>query len=284
MRALVLSGGGSKGAYEVGVLKRWMLEEERDYDILVGTSVGAINVAGLSHVKLGDPKEAYRWLMDIWDRVNNSKIRKWWWLWYLASIWRPSLYNSEPLRKWIQEELEVKRIAASGRKVRVGAVSWTTGEEHIATEADENLAEWVYSSASFPLAFKPGKVNGEEWVDWGIREVTPIGTAIKLGATEVDVVTTFNIDRPLDRWEPTYKGVAAYGLRALDIMMNEIMRGDLRAVGDRNEIARLGGPYREVKLNLQMPSRPLEYDSLDFSPKNVKAGREFGYEDACRSM
>jgi len=278
-----MSGGGSKGAYQVGVLKRWMLEEGREYDILVGTSVGAINAAGLSQVKLGNPKEAYLRLEGIWDRVNNKKIRKWWWFWYLASIWRPSIYNSEPLRKWIKEELDAAAIAASGRQLRVGAVSETTGEEFIANETTPNLAEWVYSSAAFPLAFKPGVVNGEEWTDWGIRTVTPIGTAIKAGATEIDVITTFNIDLPLPRWKPKYRAVAARGMRDLEIMMNEIMRGDLRAVGDRNEIAKLGGPYKHVKLNLQMPSRPLEYDSLDFSPENAGLGRAFGYADSATS-
>ena len=283
MRALVLSGGGSKGAYQVGVLKRWMLEEGREYDILVGTSVGAINVAGLSQARLGDPKEAYRRLEDVWNRVENSKIRKWWWFWYLASLWRPSVFNSEPLRKWIRDELSVAEIAASGRQVRVGAVSETTGEEYVATEKDPNLAEWVYSSAAYPLAFKPGIANGEQWVDWGIRHVTPLGQAIKLGATEIDVVTTFNVDQPMTRWEPWYRAVLSRGLRDLDIMMDEIMKGDFRAVGDRNEIAQLGGRYRYVKLNIQMPSRPLGYDSLDFSPANTRLGREFGYADSASS-
>lgn len=281
MRALVLSGGGSRGAYQVGVLRKWMLEEGREYDILVGTSVGAINVAGLSQVKLGDPEEAYRRLAGIWDRVNNSKIRKWWWFWYLASIWRPSLYNSEPLRKWIQEELDQPAIAASGRQVRVGAVSETTGEQFIADQDNVDLAEWVYSSAAFPLAFGPGKIDGEEWVDWGIRTVTPIGEAIKAGATTVDVITTFNVDKPLERWKPRYRAVAARGLRDLDIMMDEITKGDFRAVGDRNEIARLGGKYRQVDLNIQMPSKPLGYDSLDFSAENAASGRAQGYADAC---
>lgn len=280
MRALVLSGGGSKGAYEVGVLKRWMYEEEREYDILVGASVGAINSAGLCHVPKGNPREAYLHLADIWDRVDNSKVRKWWWLRWLSCLWRPSIYNSEPLRKWAKEELDQSRIAASGRILRLGAVSETTGEQFVADEKTPNLAEWVYASASFPLAFKPGLINGEEWIDWGIRHVTPIGQAIKAGATEVDVITTFNVDRPLDRWKPRYRAVAARGLRDLEIMMDEIQKGDFRAVGDRNEIAKLGGPYRFIKLNIQMPSRPLEYDSLDFSPENVRAGRLFGYEDS----
>ena len=280
MRALVLSGGGSKGAYQVGVLRRWMQEEGRDYDIVVGTSVGAINAAGLCQIELGKPEAAYLHLKKIWDRVNNDKIKKSWFGWHLASLWRPSIYNSEPLRKWIKDELDPEAIASSGRKLRVGAVSETTGEEFIANENTSNLAEWVYSSAAFPLAFKPGLIGGEEWTDWGIRTVTPIGAAIRAGANEIDVITTFNIDLKLDRWKPKYRAVAARGLRDLDIMMDEIMRGDFRAVGDRNLIAQLGGPYKDVKLNIQMPSVPISYDSLDFSPETVRMGRDLGFKDA----
>jgi len=287
LKALVLSGGGSRGAYQVGVLKRWMLEEGRDYDILCGTSVGALNTSSLCQAPLGDPEGAYNRLAETWDHVSNRKIRKNWWFWKLAALWRPSIYNSEPLRKWVQKELDLKAVAESGRILRVGAVSETTGDEYVATEKDPNLAEWVYSSASFPLAFKPGVVHNEEWIDWGIRCVTPIGQAIKAGATEIDVITTFNIDRPLDHWKPWYRAVAARGMRDLEIMMNEIARGDFRAVGDRNKLAKLEGPngkYREVKLNIQMPSRPIGYDSLDFSPEKSRLGREFGYADSAPSQ
>src|ERR1700693_308620 len=56
-RALVLSGGGSKGAFEVGVLQRLMGDEQLDYDLLCGTSVGAINAAYLAQTPLGQPRE-----------------------------------------------------------------------------------------------------------------------------------------------------------------------------------------------------------------------------------
>ena len=52
-RALVLSGGGSKGAFEVGVLQRLMGDERADYDLLCGTSVGAINAAYIAQTPLG---------------------------------------------------------------------------------------------------------------------------------------------------------------------------------------------------------------------------------------
>ena len=54
-RALVLSGGGVKGAFQVGALMHSMGDLGRDYDIVCGVSVGALNAAGLCNVKRGMP-------------------------------------------------------------------------------------------------------------------------------------------------------------------------------------------------------------------------------------
>lgn len=280
MRGLVLSGGGRRGAYHVGVLKKWMGEEGREYDILCGTSVGAINVAGLSQVKHGDPKEAYNRLSDIWDRVSNRKVKKFWWFWYLASLWRSSIYNSKPLLKWIREELDPQAIADSGRIVRVGAINWSEGKVFVADENNPKLADWVYNSSCYPLAFTPIKTDGEEWMDWGVKDVTPLGEAIRAGADEIDVITTFNPDLPSERWDPWYKAVPARGLRVIELMMDAIMEGDLKEAGLKNDLAQLGGKYKHVKINVQMPSKPLLANSLDFDPAKVKEERDFGYQDA----
>lgn len=280
MRALVLSGGGRKGAYQVGVLKRWMGEEGREYDILCGTSVGAINVVGISQVKLGDPKEAYNRLAEIWDRVSNRKVKKFWWFWYLAALWRSSIYNSKPLLKWIHEELDAQAVADSGRIVRVGAINWSEGKAFVADEKNPLLADWVYNSACFPLAFTPIETDGEEWMDWGVKDVTPLGEAIRAGADEVDVITTFNPDLPSERWDPWYKAVPARGLRVIELMMDAIMEGDLKEAGLKNDLAQLGGKYKHVKINVQMPSKPLLANSLDFDPAKVREERDFGYLDA----
>ncbi len=60
MRALVLSGGGAKGAYEVGALKYLLLDKETQYDIICGVSVGALNASFLSMYPLGQEKVAYQ--------------------------------------------------------------------------------------------------------------------------------------------------------------------------------------------------------------------------------
>jgi len=102
-RALVLSGGGSKGAFEAGVLQRLMGEEQRDYDLLCGTSVGAINAAYLAQTPLGQPREAAAKLRALWDTVTTEKIhRRWFPFGNVAALWKTSVYDSEPLHSWIR--------------------------------------------------------------------------------------------------------------------------------------------------------------------------------------
>lgn len=78
---LSLSGGGSKGAYEVGAIYQMMqmLEAPENYwDVVSGVSVGAINAAGLSLFGKGEEIDAAEFLMDLWSNLDNSQVFKWW--------------------------------------------------------------------------------------------------------------------------------------------------------------------------------------------------------------
>src|SRR5437868_11989774 len=73
-RALVLSGGGSKGAFEVGVLQRLMGDERTDYDLLCGTSVGAISGAERAQTPLGQPREAAAKVRRLRETVTMGQV------------------------------------------------------------------------------------------------------------------------------------------------------------------------------------------------------------------
>jgi len=155
-RALVLSGGGSKGAFEVGVLQRLMGDEQIDYDLLCGTSVGAINAAYLAQTLLGQPREAAVKLRALWDTVNTEKVHKRWFPFGNAqAFFKPSVYDSEPLHKWIRAGLNVGAVRASGRRLRIVSVSLGTGETFIANEQTPDLPEWVIASSAFPVMLTP---------------------------------------------------------------------------------------------------------------------------------
>jgi NTE family protein len=215
--------------------------------------------------------------------VGTSKVRKFWFLWYVAALWKCSVYDSRPLQKWVRQELDPRAIAASGRLVRLGAVSWNTGNYFVATEQSPDIVDWVLASSSFPGFFEAMKIGDEEWTDGGVRNVTPLGEAIRAGATEIDVVMTSNPD-DLGVWAPKGKTTLWRLLRAIDLALDEVTRGDLKEAGLKNDLARLTGKYKDVKIRVLQPSKGLTVDSLDFGPAGVQLMRAQGYADAVAQM
>lgn len=280
MRALVLSGGGVKGAYQVGALKKWLYEDGLDYDIVCGVSVGAINVAVLSQEPRGQSRRAWERLVGLWERVENGNVRKNWCLGKISSLWKPAIYNSQPLLDWIDREVDPAAVAASGRQVRVGVVSWDTGENRFVPGTDPNFAKWVAASASYPVFLLPVEIVGQVWTDGGVRNVTPLGEAIRLGATDIDVIMCSNPDARTPFSARGKAAIPSLAVRTLDLMSDQIMRTDLQVCGLKNDLAQLGGPYRNVRIRLVQPKTPLVEDPLDFDPVAIADMMDRGYADA----
>jgi NTE family protein len=282
VRALVLSGGGSKGAYQVGALKKWLLEDNRDYDILCGVSVGALNAAFLSQAKLGDIAAAYQKLADVWGKLNDDLVYKPRCFGLLAALWNRSVYNSKPLRDFITANLDPAAVASSGRIVRVGSTSWTTGEYRLGEGTDPDFLRWVMASASFPIFLEPIAMDGQLWADGGVRNVTPLGTAIKLGATEIDVIMCSNPDIATP-WDPEGKqAIPGYLERVVDLMTDQIIRSDLQVCGLKNDIAERDTKYQKIVLRVLQPSVVLTPNTLDFTPALITSMMATGYADACK--
>lgn len=283
MLGLVASGGGEKGSFEVGVLERWIREERRDYGFLAGVSVGAINASKLAEAPPGKLPDWLTRLRHFWDTISNDEVWKWWIGWYVAALWKPSIYNSEPLRELLRKNLDPDLLKASGRKLRTLAVSWNTGEIGIGTEQDDDIADRVAASASFPVFLTPVHLGNQDWTDGGVRTVTPLGEAIRAGCDEIDVIMCSNPNLP-DDWTSEGKAAFDYALRVVDMMSTEIIRNDLQVCGLKNEIAKLGGKYRKVKIRLVQPSLPLETKSLDFNQKAIQKMIARGYEDSANPI
>jgi NTE family protein len=281
MKVLVLSGGGSKGSYQVGVLNKWILDEGCEYDAFIGTSVGAINATHLAQAAPGKLKERYQGLREMWWDLENDKIYDKWFLGEVAALWKPSMYCAAPLRQLIIDHLNYEMLAKSGRKLRVVAVSWKTGQVVIANEATPDLEKWVYASASMPVFFDPIEIEGELYTDGGLREIAPIGEAIKLGADEIDVIITSD-PRAIDNWDTKDKHTLSYVLRVADIMSTEVLLNDIKVCELKNRLADYGEDYKKVKVRLMIPSQVVG-DSMDFSSTKMREMIALGYKDAQRT-
>jgi predicted acylesterase/phospholipase RssA len=281
MRALVLSGGGVKGAYQVGALKKWIGDDGHDYDIFCGTSVGALNSAYLSQYGKGETTPAWEALRGLWSRVDETNVKKSWFPFGLFSaLWKSSAYDSAPLRRWVLSELDVAKIKRSSKQLRVVACSWNSGNIKIASEKDEDIAQWVLASSSYPVLLSPIPLRDELWTDGGLRVVTPLGEAIRAGATHVDVIMCSDPEHSA-HFEPAGKAaIPSFLMRAIDVCNDAVMVADLKTCGLKNRLAKLDAQYRDVTIRLLQPRVRIAVDSLDFAPKGIEEMIKVGYEDA----
>jgi NTE family protein len=286
MQALVLSGGGASGAYEVGAIKYLSTALGIHPDIICGTSVGAINGAFLTQFEKGNEIRASIELEHLWRGINTNCIyQKWYYglLWYVPILWKKSVYNTEPIQRLLRNNLDVKRIAASKRQLRVIATSLSTGECRSWSEKDEDIIEGVLTSSSYPIFFEPIIIDQVPWSDGGLRNITPLRTAIGLGATEIFVITC-QPSKVTFKPKPSLK-VLDQIPRVLDIMTNEINRDDIRKTELVNELVKKGcaPEKRDIKIRMVQAQNSLG-DSLDFSPAKNEALIALGFLDASKQL
>lgn len=285
MRALVLSGGGSRGQYHVGAIKCLLGELGTQYDILCGVSVGALVAAFLAQYKHGDEGRAAAELAQLFSSIEDDDIwKRWFPFGKLHGLWRQSFLNSLPLQKLVRGRLSHDAIRHSGKKLRVGAVSLSSGQYMIFDETHVPLADAVLASSSFPAMLAPLRIRGEWWTDGGVRCVTPIQAAIEAGADEIDIVmTTPPNSTPEFDPDPSAVDIA---FRSIDVMSDEIVAKDLKVATLYNVLvsAGLAPGKRRVVFRVVRPGGILNADPLKFDPKEAAELQLIGYEDALKEM
>jgi NTE family protein len=192
--AFVLGGGGLLGAVEVGML-RALLERDIRPDLVLGTSVGALN--GL--VVASDPTPAVvDRLLDLWRSVAESNDV------YGDRTWRQvsramrtgtHLHSSEPLRERLVQEFGELTFAELSVEFQCCAASIERAAEHWFTTGP--VVPAVMASAAVPGLLPPALVDGEHYLDGGIVNSVPVGRAVELGADRIFVLQVGRVDRPL---------------------------------------------------------------------------------------
>lgn len=221
--ALVLSGGGARGAYEVGVLS-YVLErlaarrEPIQLDVICGTSVGAINACFLA-AHLADPVAGARRLADVWTGIDLDVVLRFG-VRQVATLHRVllgggaesvGLFDVAPMSELVQREIPWRAISrnlrhgllrglcisttevASGRTV-LWMQAAAEGRVHIVPPPRTVIRfgrvgpQHALASAAIPLMFPAVTIDGGLFVDGGVRQNTPIAPAIRMGATHVFAV------------------------------------------------------------------------------------------------
>lgn len=192
--AFVLGGGGVRGAVHIGMI-RALLERGVTPELVVGTSIGAINGAALAQEpRLGVVERLQRgWSSDIAAQVYGES-----WFRQVQRLARTRTHLNDPtaLRALLVGILDDDlRFTDLEVPLVVAAASIEKAEEHWFTEG--RVIEAVMASASVPGALPPTEIDGEHFVDGGIVSSIPLGEAVRRGADEIYVLQVGRIDEPL---------------------------------------------------------------------------------------
>lgn len=280
-RALVLSGGGTKGAFQCGVLDYIISLQNLNYNILCGTSVGALNCAFLG--MYNNKSEGIKDLLAIWKNLKTENILKRHFPFgRLHGLWKPNLYNSTPLKNKLNNLLDVSKIFNTNNKISIESVCLDTGELKSAREFDPHFKEFVLASCSFPGLFEPVKIKNHLWLDGGIKSMTPLTKAIELGADIIDVI----ICSPENNVQPMPKNSNSIEIikRTLDLMVDSILESDIKKAMLYNRLLEHENidNKRKIEINIIRPNMVLTYDSFNFNKKTIEYMIEIGYITAKR--
>ena len=196
--AFLLGGGGHLGAHQVGML-RALLERGIVPDLVVGTSIGAINGAAIA----ADPTvEAAGRLQAMWTSFEHGNVFGGSVLGRLGTLarTRTHLHDNAGLRGLLVEALPVERIEDTPVRFECVAASVEAAAEH--WFAAGPIVDAVLASSAVPGVLPPVELHGEHFLDGGIVNSIPVGRAVELGADRIYVMHVGRVDRPLapPRW------------------------------------------------------------------------------------
>ena len=285
MKALVISGGGSKGSFAGGVAHYLIEEAKKEYDILVGTSTGSLLI---SHLGLGKITK----IRDIYSSVDQDSIfnncpfviRKKFGAdligmnhWNILKNFirgKKTFGESENLRELIrnsitQEEFNTLKEGPKDIVVTVSNLSLNRIEYKSINDFDyDEFCDWIWISANYTPFMSLVRKNGCEYADGGLGSLVPIEEAIIRGATEIDVIVL--------RTEVSYYN------RMPSRNPFELLTSMFSFVLDRIEnqnirVGKLVANQRDAIINLYYTPTVLTTNSLIFNKEKMRLWWKKGY-------
>lgn len=290
MTALILPGGGARGAYQVGVLRaiaERVVDSQNPFPVICGVSAGAINAASLaSHAdefQLGVQRLEQFWSTMYCSRIYRTDpftVLRTALQWALSlplggrAIRHPrSLLDNRPLRRFLQSTLQlegIERAIGDGalHGVAVTASGYTCASAVSFFQAGPGVRPWqrarrfgqpdrltvshLLASAALPLLFPAERIGNEYFGDGGMRMITPLSPAIHLGADRLLVISTRD-ERP----DPRPDRAAAYPLLGeiggylLDTIFMDTLNADLNRLNRINHTLSLVDEERRPETGLR---------------------------------
>ena len=285
MKALVISGGGSKGAYAGGVAQYLIEEEGRNYDLFLGTSTGSMLIP---HLAAGKIEKIHQVFTNVNQRnifsvnpfvVHKKGNREYVSIDFLNSLWqfikmKRTFGESKNLRRYLKkhftyEEYNLIRESKEDVVVTVSNLSKNIVEyKSIKDFSYEEFCDWIWISCNYIPFMSLVKKKGFEYADGAFGCVVPIREAILRGATEIDAII-------LESESMQYNKVL--GKNPFSLMLN--LFGHLLDQVERSDIliGKLAAKNNNVKLNLYYTPSKLTENSLIFNKKLMTSWWQQGY-------
>lgn len=262
--ALVISGGGSRGAFAVGAIEV-LWERGWNFDIISGTSTGAL-ITSLTAIN------DLETLIKIYTSVHTRDILRLNW----RRFFYDAIYDTKPLEKLVRKTMKgtrydllmaspitalLCRVGYQSGRVIYGSQREVEGHTEIQPWGDfDRYVKALLASTNEPTLMPPVYVGGETCFDGGVREIVPLRIVKALGAKKVIVIVNSPSNPSLSA--ELFTKLTEIGPRTLDLMTTEIANDDLLGVG--------------VDLTVIRPLHPLPGSGLKFVPAEMRAMRKIG--------
>ncbi len=287
MRGLVISGGGSKGAFAGGMAEYFMEDLGIEYDVFTGASTGSLLIPMLASDNVVRAKEVYTSITDkdiftinpykikVQKGVVKVKMNH-------INIFRSFLRGNKTfgstleLRKTVQKfftEEDFNAVKKQGKNVIVSVSNITKNIGEFKSINDfsyEDFCDWIWASANF-LPFMSLVVKDDmEYGDGGFSYNIPIQAAIDAGATEIDVIVLSPVEPRINRKRS--RNVIDLLFNVFDFLLDQ-------SINSRFELSKLNSKKNKIKINIFHTPRKLTENSLIFNQEKMqlwwKQGREY---------
>ncbi len=287
-KALVISGGGSKGAFAGGVVEFLMKKKKKDYDMFLGTSTGSLMVSHLALKKIEALKDLYTnvnqkaifsnspFKVKIVDGVKVISIR------HRNTFWnflngRKTFGESKNLRKLIKKNVTremYNEIRENKKEVVVTVSNLTANQIEYKSILDctyDDFCDWIWGSCNYVPFMSLLEKNNCQYADGGFGSLIPIREAILRGAKEIDAIILETEVTQINRMPA--KNPFSLMLDVFDFMLEHVEKHNIT-------IGKLSAKHNDVKLNLYYTPTVLTTNTLVFDKEKMKKWWKSGYKYA----
>lgn len=276
-RVLSLSGGGSHGSFQGGVINK-LHDMGKNWDIITGISAGSLNGMMLGLFEPDNQQKAVDLIKTVWLNISTSDVYEWYW----NPLKHQSLLNNSPLNQTVNT-IAKKYGGVAKRNIIIGSVNLNTGFLRLFNETEfsspSRTSNIVMASSSIPVIFPPRYLDNEYYVDGGTYSDEIIGPGIQYCRNqgyadidiEIDVIICSPLIKNITNKEIESDYIFGLGERAYDIASNVL---------SNHEMYSNCSPEKQVfPMYIYKPSLPYPGGLLDFNHEDLIKMFNMGYNE-----